>query len=239
MDLNMKNSSIPLTMIKAEYGNYNSVEVDEESQPPVLDLSRKRPISPSSYNSYDYQEKRMMDDSQTRLGSTSPKSHCGSESSETSNGVDHLISTSINNNNNNNNKFKPTRPFKAYPKDPLSLAFRYTSPETLLGNDFSSESYDEFRSKLLSQVQNNNNGTNKNMRRNSQSSQNANNSDPAYWEKRRKNNEAAKRSRDARRAKEDEIAIRCAFLEKENLTLKFKIATLECERERLQRLVYH
>ncbi|CAF1094323.1 unnamed protein product [Didymodactylos carnosus] len=32
--------------------------------------------------------------------------------------------------------------------------------------------------------------------------------DEAYWERRRKNNEAAKRSRDARRAKEDEIAIR-------------------------------
>ena len=32
--------------------------------------------------------------------------------------------------------------------------------------------------------------------------------DDAYWERRRKNNEAAKRSRDARRAKEDEIAIR-------------------------------
>lgn len=32
--------------------------------------------------------------------------------------------------------------------------------------------------------------------------------DDAYWERRRKNNEAAKRSRDARRAKEDEIALR-------------------------------
>ena len=27
----------------------------------------------------------------------------------------------------------------------------------------------------------------------------------AYWERRKKNNEAAKRSRDARRAKEDEV----------------------------------
>lgn len=34
------------------------------------------------------------------------------------------------------------------------------------------------------------------------------NKDDAYWERRRKNNEAAKRSRDARRAKEDEIALR-------------------------------
>ena len=34
----------------------------------------------------------------------------------------------------------------------------------------------------------------------------------AYQERRRKNNLAAKRSRDARRAKEDEISIRAAFL---------------------------
>ncbi|GLH13053.1 Protein giant [Gryllus bimaculatus] len=37
--------------------------------------------------------------------------------------------------------------------------------------------------------------------------------DSAYYERRRRNNEAAKRSRDARRAKEDEVAIRAAFLE--------------------------
>ena len=29
----------------------------------------------------------------------------------------------------------------------------------------------------------------------------------AYWERRKKNNEAAKRSRDARRAKEDEVGV--------------------------------
>lgn len=46
--------------------------------------------------------------------------------------------------------------------------------------------------------------------------------DQAYWEKRKKNNEAAKRSRDARRAKEDELAIRTAFLEEENIRLKLE-----------------
>ena len=34
-----------------------------------------------------------------------------------------------------------------------------------------------------------------------------------FQDRRKKNNEAAKRSRDTRRAKEDEIAIRAAFLE--------------------------
>ena len=41
-----------------------------------------------------------------------------------------------------------------------------------------------------------------------------------YWAKRSKNNEAAKRSREARRLKENQIAIRARFLEEENLSLK-------------------
>ena len=41
-----------------------------------------------------------------------------------------------------------------------------------------------------------------------------------YWAKRYKNNEAAKRSREARRLKENQIALRAAFLEKENGSLK-------------------
>ncbi|CAG2166273.1 unnamed protein product [Oppiella nova] len=61
--------------------------------------------------------------------------------------------------------------------------------------------------------------------------------DDAYWERRRKNNEAAKRSRDARRAKEDEIAIRAAFLEQENLKLRCEIAQLKTETTRLRCLM--
>lgn len=49
--------------------------------------------------------------------------------------------------------------------------------------------------------------------------------DAAYYERRRKNNAAAKKSRDRRRIKEDEIAIRAAFLERENIELKFELAT--------------
>ena len=59
--------------------------------------------------------------------------------------------------------------------------------------------------------------------------------DEAYWERRRKNNEAAKRSRDARRAKEDEIAIRAAFLEQENIKLRLRIAAIENENVTLQK----
>ena len=53
-------------------------------------------------------------------------------------------------------------------------------------------------------------------------------------ERRKKNNEAAKRSRDTRRAKEDEIAIRAAFLEQENLQLKWEAARLRTEISRLR-----
>lgn len=61
--------------------------------------------------------------------------------------------------------------------------------------------------------------------------------DQAYWERRRKNNEAAKRSRDTRRAKEDEIAIRAALLEQENLKLRVEVAALKTETAKLKCLL--
>ena len=63
--------------------------------------------------------------------------------------------------------------------------------------------------------------------------------DAAYWERRRKNNDAAKRSRDARRAKEDEIAIRAAFLEQENLKLRVEVAALKNETAKLRCMLYN
>lgn len=51
--------------------------------------------------------------------------------------------------------------------------------------------------------------------------------DTAYFERRRKNNAAAKKSRDRRRIKEDEIAIRAAFLERENMELKIELAAIK------------
>ncbi|XP_072166730.1 uncharacterized protein [Diadema setosum] len=62
--------------------------------------------------------------------------------------------------------------------------------------------------------------------------------DNAYWERRRKNNEAAKRSRDARRAKEDQIAIRAALLEQENIRLKIEVTALKEETARLRAKLY-
>ncbi|XP_041670863.1 hepatic leukemia factor-like isoform X2 [Cheilinus undulatus] len=53
--------------------------------------------------------------------------------------------------------------------------------------------------------------------------------DDKYWARRRKNNLAAKRSRDARRLKENQIAIRAAFLEKENAALRQEVADLRKE----------
>lgn len=47
--------------------------------------------------------------------------------------------------------------------------------------------------------------------------------DIAYLERRRKNNAAAKKSRDRRRMKEDEIAVKAAFLQRENIRLNFEL----------------
>ena len=44
--------------------------------------------------------------------------------------------------------------------------------------------------------------------------------DDKYWEKRLKNKEATRRSREARRLKENQIVLRAAYLEKENKVLK-------------------
>ena len=63
--------------------------------------------------------------------------------------------------------------------------------------------------------------------------------DEKYWERRRKNNMAAKRSRDARRAKETQIAIQATLLERENKNLTQELSKARAEnlllRERLQK----
>ncbi|KNC35009.1 Protein giant [Lucilia cuprina] len=53
--------------------------------------------------------------------------------------------------------------------------------------------------------------------------------DAAYYERRRKNNAAAKKSRDRRRIKEDEIAIRAAYLERQNIELLCQIDALKAQ----------
>lgn len=60
--------------------------------------------------------------------------------------------------------------------------------------------------------------------------------DEAYYEKRKKNNEAAKKSRDRRRIKEDEISIKAAYLEHVNKQAMFE---LNLAREILARLQFN
>jgi len=61
--------------------------------------------------------------------------------------------------------------------------------------------------------------------------------DGKYFERRKRNNNAAKKSRDARKAREDEIAIRASFLEKENAILRAQVATLREEANSLRQLL--
>ncbi|XP_076263151.1 PAR bZIP family member Pdp1 isoform X2 [Rhynchophorus ferrugineus] len=58
--------------------------------------------------------------------------------------------------------------------------------------------------------------------------------DDKYWARRRKNNLAAKRSRDARRMKENQIALRAGYLEKENVGLRQELERLKKENLLLQ-----
>jgi len=59
--------------------------------------------------------------------------------------------------------------------------------------------------------------------------------DDKYWARRKKNNVAAKRSRDARRVKENQIAMRASFLEKQNNKLQLDIEESRRENEELRR----
>ena len=58
-----------------------------------------------------------------------------------------------------------------------------------------------------------------------------------YWAKRCKNNEAAKRSREARRLKENQIAMRARYLEEENLALKGEVDNLKKENTELKQMM--
>lgn len=63
------------------------------------------------------------------------------------------------------------------------------------------------------------------------------NKDEKYWRRRNKNNVAAKRSREARRAKENQIIMRAGFLEDENEQLRSENKDLKKENEDLKNLV--
>ncbi|XP_032429591.1 TEF transcription factor, PAR bZIP family member a isoform X2 [Xiphophorus hellerii] len=61
--------------------------------------------------------------------------------------------------------------------------------------------------------------------------------DEKYWQRRKKNNVAAKRSRDARRLKENQITVRAAFLERENAALRQEVAELRKDCSRYKNVV--
>lgn len=63
--------------------------------------------------------------------------------------------------------------------------------------------------------------------------------DAKYYEKRKRNNEAAKKSRDARKIREDRIAFQAAFLEQENSLLKAQVITLQNEMQSLRQIISH
>merc|ERR1711920_567904 len=58
--------------------------------------------------------------------------------------------------------------------------------------------------------------------------------DEKYWDKRIKNKVATRRSREARRLKENQIALRTAFLEKENAVMKKELETSMFEKSKLR-----
>ncbi|XP_016145223.1 hepatic leukemia factor-like [Sinocyclocheilus rhinocerous] len=61
--------------------------------------------------------------------------------------------------------------------------------------------------------------------------------DEKYWSRRCKNNEAAKRSRDARRLKENQISVRASFLERENAALRQEVADMRKELGRCRNIL--
>lgn len=61
--------------------------------------------------------------------------------------------------------------------------------------------------------------------------------DDKYWERRRKNNIAAKRSREARRVKENQIVIRASYLGKENGALRDDVLELKKENSTLKKII--
>jgi len=58
--------------------------------------------------------------------------------------------------------------------------------------------------------------------------------DERYWDKRTKNKMATRRSREARRLKENQIALRAAFLEKENAVMKKELESSQFEKSKLK-----
>lgn len=63
--------------------------------------------------------------------------------------------------------------------------------------------------------------------------------DQSYWERRRRNNDSARRSRECRRQKEEQIAVRVVYLEQENLQLRTECSMLRAEIEKMRIMIYN
>ncbi|KAK1120046.1 hypothetical protein K0M31_012775 [Melipona bicolor] len=61
--------------------------------------------------------------------------------------------------------------------------------------------------------------------------------DEKYYERRKRNNQAAKKSRDARKIREDNIALRATMLEHENAILRAQVITLREEAQCLRHML--
>ncbi|XP_074025800.1 uncharacterized protein [Leptinotarsa decemlineata] len=61
--------------------------------------------------------------------------------------------------------------------------------------------------------------------------------DDKYFERRKRNNQAAKKSRDARKMREDQIALRATILEHENAILRAQVLTLREEASSLRQML--
>ncbi|XP_061391493.1 thyrotroph embryonic factor [Musca vetustissima] len=61
--------------------------------------------------------------------------------------------------------------------------------------------------------------------------------DDKYYERRKRNNEAAKKSRDARKIREDRIAFRAAFLEQENSLLRAQVMAMRDELQTMRQIL--
>nr|XP_037286142.1 LOW QUALITY PROTEIN: thyrotroph embryonic factor-like [Rhipicephalus microplus] len=62
--------------------------------------------------------------------------------------------------------------------------------------------------------------------------------DDKYWARRQKNNIAAKRSREVRRVKENQIVLRASYLEKENIALREEVHKLQQENDVLRKRLH-
>ena len=159
----------------------------------------------------------------TLLGEKS-QTHVSSTSSNSSNSLNSMLQQGVNNSNSHvnmvNNLLSPSKPQNISELSNCSMVSSSSGSSTL---DSSSAG-------------NISNGT-PTTKRSRPSKSIDHQKDGKYFERRKRNNVAAKKSRDARKQREDEIAIRASFLEKENSILKAQLQTLKDEAQQLRILL--